>query len=279
MLVAYIDESPQPKERVPVMAVGGAIGTGKQWSTLLKAWRRAIDVENIDIFHTRDFETPEGRIGTVYETWDEPRRRKFQQSLIDAVTANPIDRIVAAIVRQSDSEAVANSRPEAAKHGINAYYFCAYMLIEHIARWTAKVYGNDQRVTYYFEQGGPHQPRLERAYAFISEHEASKQHFKFWLTPTFAPKDSHPGLQVADKCVYEACKHAAHYLDESPPLKHSILSPSTGKSVWKPRYPAEQWVLQGVDFHPRMFDVSDIEEFFCSLEDRLGKAPKSRTLA
>jgi hypothetical protein len=82
MLVAYLDESTSFGEKVPVAAVGGIVGTGKQCAQLTKAWRKVLDAEDVEIFHTSEFETPEGRIGTVYENWDKSKREDFHNSLI-----------------------------------------------------------------------------------------------------------------------------------------------------------------------------------------------------
>lgn len=265
MLQAYIDES-RTDEKVPVIAVGGGVGTGLQWTNLGKAWRTALNTEpSVGIFHTCEFETPPGRIGTVYEDWPEPRLKRFHKALIDAIKEGGLGVSAAASIPVSEFDRVKPVRRLTAKkegkHG-DAYFFCAFMLIEQIAKWAGETYGKDHGVTYYFEQGGPHQSKLERAYAAIADDEAVKKHFKFWLTPTFAPKDSHPMLQVADKLVYESAKHASHYFDDDPPEKHSAYRPEERRRMWNDRHPAREMILGGLDLHARWYDAQELARFY-----------------
>jgi hypothetical protein len=265
VLQAYVDES-RTNEKVPVIAVGGGVGTGLQWTNLGKAWQKALKTEpSVDIFHTCEFETPPGRRGTVYENWPQPRLNSFQNAIIGAIKEGHLEVSMVASIPVSEFDRVKPARRLTAKkegkYG-DAYFFCAFMLIEQIAIWAGKTYGRDQRVTYYFEQGGPHQSTLERAYAAIADDEQVKKYYKFWLTPTFGPKDSHPMLQVADKLVYEAAKHASHYFDDDPPEKHSAFRSDERRMIWHDRYPTRELILSGLDVHARWYDAQELARFY-----------------
>ena len=262
MLTAYIDES-QTREKVPVVAVGGGVGTGKQWTRLLEAWRKALDTEpRVKIFHTCEFETPEGRLGTVYEKWSKQRRERFHNALIGAIKDNQLEVSMAATLPISEFEKVKPAmRLTRGKYG-DAFYFCAFMLIEQIAIYSRRTFGGDHRVTYYFEQGGPHQSRLERAYAEITNDDRVKKRYRMWLAPTFAPKDSQPGLQVADKLLYEAAKHASHFFDDDPPERFSGFHPEEKRKMWHDRYPTKEMILSGLDVHARWYDAKELAEFY-----------------
>ena len=264
VLTVYADES-RTAEKIPVVGVGGGVGSGLQWKNLLKGWREALATEpDVQIFHTSEFETPEGRIGTVYENWDDPRLMAFQNAMLKAKKENHLGVAMAACVSVEDFNAVAT--PRRIKRCGDEYFFCAYHLIHQVAVF-AEQYFPRERVTYVFEEGGPHQDRVRKSYEWVAKaNNPGLQYFKFWKAPTFAPKDSDPALQIADKLVYEAAKHASHFLDDDPDPKFAVTSRLTGEKVWNDRYPTRELVLSGWDVHSRMYDASDIEAWFQEME-------------
>ena len=259
MLQAFLDES-RTNEKVPVVAVGGGIGSAMQWERLSKAWHKALKTEpSVKRFHAVDFETPEGRKKSVYKDWDETRRKQFNQELTDAIKCNHIGMCTGATVRVEEFEKIRAERK--APDTYNAYIFCAFMLLQQIALWTMKFHPNEL-VSYYFEQGGLHETGLKTIYEILKKDEDWRLTLKLNKPFIFAPKNSYTELQIADKLIYEAAKHASHYLDENPPEKHSIISPETGKKIWKTRHSSNEWVLSGLDIHVRFYPRPDIEEFF-----------------
>lgn len=266
MLQAYVDES-RTNEKVPVIAVGGGVGTGLQWTNLRKAWRKALNTEpSVSIFHCREFETPPSRKGTVYEDWSRSRLNRFHDALIDAIKEGNLEVGMAATIPVTEFDRVRPARRLTAKTEGNygdAYFFCAFMLIEQVAIWAGKMYGRDHRVNYHFEEGGPHQSRLKQAYdAIRDDQEWLKRRYRLGLAPTFAPKDSDPMLQVADKLVYEAAKHASHYFDDDPPEGNSAYRREERRRVWHDRYPTRELILGGLDVHTRWYDAQELANFY-----------------
>ncbi len=261
MLIAFADES-QTNEKVPIIAVGGGLGTGLQWCKLSKAWQQALKTEpDVENFHAKDFESPEGRIGKVYENWELTRRNSFNQKLTDAITHNQIAVCTVATVKPSDFNEVIAARKKKLPKALNAFYFCAYKFIEQ-NMWWANQYFPNQGIIYYFEQGGLHQKGIEMSYNHIKNNEEMKQLFKFAKSPVFAPKDVHLELQIADKLVYEAAKHSSHHFDNAPDAKYSMISPVTGENIWKTRYSPNQWVRGGLEMNVRLYRKHEIEETF-----------------
>jgi hypothetical protein len=264
VLTVYADES-KSGEKIPVVAVGGALGTGKEWANLLHAWRVAMATEpSVEVFHTSEFETPEGRIGTVYENWSDQRLKDFQNAMLKAKKENVLSMATAATVSVAEFDRVVSQ--ERQRRFGDIYFFCAFHLIHQVAVYAEKFFPQ-QRVTYYFEEGGPHQDRLRRSYATIADDDKAKNYFKLWTAPTFAPKDSQPGLQIADKLVYEAAKHASHFLDDNPPEQWAVTSRETGKKIWHDRYPVKELIQSDWDVHYRMYDEPDIEDFYKTMEE------------
>ena len=142
MLMVFADES-KTAEKHPVIAVGGGVGTGLQWTKLSKAWREAKKNEpDVDVFHSVEFETPEGRLGTVYENWDTLRLNRFNAVLIDAICANKVEKSFVFTIRPEDFDQVKASRKKRYPRNVNPYTACAYMLIEQTALWADDYFPN-----------------------------------------------------------------------------------------------------------------------------------------
>ena len=266
MLNAYLDESFSAGEKHPVIAVGGGLGTGLQWKNLLKQWHKVLQTEpTVNVFHTNEFETPEGRSKSVYHAWEYSRLLAFNQGLTAAICQNQIESVEVATVRPEEWDEVVKSRPRPIGKSFNAYTFCAHMLIDSII-YRANQFYPKQMVTYWFEEGGPHQRGIKRAYGEIAHNLEARNEHKFWKAPTFAPKDSQMGLQVADKLVYEGAKHTSHYFDTDPPLKNSEISPLTGERVWSIRYSSREWFASGLYLNVRRYPKEEMVAYFERME-------------
>jgi hypothetical protein len=79
-------------------------GTGLQWANVTRAWEKALEEYDVRdgkgrrVFHAKDFEKPEGRIGTVYEDWAEEKRKEFNRALLDAFAHSGIQAIVPSVI-------------------------------------------------------------------------------------------------------------------------------------------------------------------------------------
>lgn len=266
MFIVCFDESTSFGETIPVAAVGGAISTGKQWANLLKAWRKVLDSEKIEIFHTKDFETPEGRLGTIYENWSKERREAFSNAQIDAIIDNPLELFITMGVNLADFKAVLTPERKKVfkKSFANEYFFCAMMCMQNISYWVNETYGMNQRITYYLEAGGSHEKILAKAYDAMLAQEDVSNLAHLWLKPIFAPKDAQAGLQIADKILYEGVKHSSHYLHPDPPEKYSVVI--DGKKRWDDRYFIKQIVPRGIVPNFRLLSKEQIEGEFLKLE-------------
>lgn len=263
MLTAYMDESATSSdEEPPVIAVGGGVGTGLQWSNLLKAWRSVLEPEGVEIFHTTEYESPKGRANSIYKDWSDKRLRDFGNALIRAIQDNKPELAFAACVPVFEFDQVRYPDGSPRHLGLDDRYFlCAYLCLEQISIWAGNLFGPNSRITYFFETGGPHESQMRNAYKVIAESDSWSQRLKFSREPTLAPKDSQPGLQIADKFVYEGVKHGSHFLVGNPEPQHAITLPD-GTKIWRTRYPTEQVVLSGLDVHYRMYSAQDIEKVF-----------------
>jgi hypothetical protein len=268
VLTAYMDESATQHEEYPVIAVAGGIGTGLQWARLLEAWREVLASEDIDVFHTSKFETPGGRKGTVYENWPDPKLRDFNNALLSAIKTNKPELAFVACIPISEFAKVVS--PFSSGRSLNErerYYVCAYLCLEQIAIWAGRLFGKSARITYYFETGGPHEGQMREAYDLIATSDYWSDLLRWWKKPTLAPKDSQPGLQIADKFVYEGAKHASHYLHSDPPEKYALTLPD-GKHVWQTSYPTVELIESGLDVHTRLYEAKDIEKLFTEWRER-----------
>ncbi len=262
MLTAYMDESATPDDEHPMIAVGGGVGTGLQWERLLRAWRSVLDPEGIEIFHTSEYESPGGREGSIYKTWPDQKLRDFGNALIRAIQDNKPEMAFVACVPVFEFNQV--RYPDGTSRHLrldDRYFLCAYLCLEQISLWAGNLFGPSSRITYFFETDGPHERQMRDAYKVIAQSDSWSRRLKFWREPTLSPKDGQPGLQIADKFVYEGAKHASHFLVGNPPPQHTLTLPD-GTKVWRTRYPTEQLVLSGLDVHTRMYTAQDIEKVF-----------------
>jgi hypothetical protein len=168
MLVqAYFDESHQHSEAMPASAVSAVVGTGLQWTQFTQLWLGVLrhydvtDTKGRHVFHTSEFESPEGRIGTVYEHWSKEKCDSFHRDLLHAIRFSGI-RCFAAAVLAAEYEQVASKRSvvvlpdqtlesdRATLFG-NKFFFCAYWAMTYAADEAKLYYPKGTRVAYYFE--------------------------------------------------------------------------------------------------------------------------------
>jgi hypothetical protein len=277
MILSYFDESTQDREALPASAVSALTATGKYWSQFSRTWLKILEDPEFDVwdkkgrrvFHTSEFETPEGRKGTVYEKWTSDKRNRFNRALCDAIAQNGIQ-VGAASVIVADYEDVSSKLEEIplpsgelalfsrARAFGDKYVFCAFWAMTFASREARAYYPKSTEVAYYFESGGGYQNQVGIVYDIARQYEGN--YFRFFEKPNFVDKGFAVAMQAADKMAYEASKHVSHMRDPNPPLKHSTII--DGRRVWKTRFTLEHLVINGVDVHIRSWRKDDLEAFF-----------------
>lgn len=287
MLVqAYFDESHQHSEAMPASAVSAVVGSGLQWAQFTELWLGVLqhygvtDKKGRHVFHTSEFESPEGRIGTVYEHWSKEKRESFQRDLLHAIRFSGIRCFAAAVIADEYKE-VASKRSvvvlpdetfesdRASLFG-NKYFFCAYWAMTYAADEAKLYYPKSTRVAYYFEScsgSDKYKQPIDLLYDMAVKDTASQdEYFRFYCTPHFGPKDSAVPLQAADKIAYECAKEVSHICDLNPPERYSEVR--EGRVQWKQRFAALYLNALGAEIHLRYWRKEHLELFFQMGEER-----------
>lgn len=274
IVLAYFDESEQQREALNAACISAVTGTGLQWANVTRAWEKVLeeydvrDSEGRRVFHAVDFETPEGRIGTVYAEWTDERRKAFHRALLDSFAHSGIQAIAPSVI-VSDYTEVAE-RLMKARHALdpsgqykyfnNKYCFLALFAMLFAGHEAVKYHPKAEQAAYYFETGGGYQDFVDSLYLTAINDEKLSEAFRFASTPIFAPKDYAAALQVADKIAYEVSKHVSHYHDPNPPIQYSELV--SGNLRWKTRYAMLHLNERGFDIKIPFWRKDELEDFF-----------------
>ena len=71
-----------------VFAVGGCLASGEDWSAFESKWTDALSEEGISWFHMVDFEHPERQRGNQFFGWDQSRRERLLNRLLEIMNAH-----------------------------------------------------------------------------------------------------------------------------------------------------------------------------------------------
>lgn len=274
IVLAYFDESEQQREATNAACISALTGTGLQWANVTRAWESALieydvlDKKGRRVFHTVEFETPEGRAGTVYEHWTEAKRKDFNRALLDAFAHSGIQAIAPSVMvldYREVSARLGNARQATDpsgqyKHFENKYCFLALFAMLFAGHEAIKFYPKGEQAAYFFETGGGYQDFVDSIYLTTISDQKLADSFRFASTPLFVPKDFAAALQVADKIAYEVSKHVSHYHDPNPPIKHSELV--SGNLRWKTRYALLHLNERGFDIKIPFWRKDELEDFF-----------------
>jgi len=281
-MYAYFDESEASAEVWPAAAISSLTGTVLQWKNFDRAWLSVLTDPQYDVtdkkgrrvFHTAEFESPEGRRGTVYENWPEPKRKSFNAALLDALAQSGVQANAATVIVSEYKEvsqrlidekmAIDAETGEGFKVFEDKYGFCAFQAMYFVGLEAMRYYPKEE-IFYFFESGSTHTKFVNALYDIFSKHETG-QFFRFASKPQFVSKDFAVALQAADLIAYEAAKHNSHYRDPNPPEKHSITT-EDGKAKWKTRYALLHLNERGLDVRVQHWRKGDLESFFKFRED------------
>lgn len=110
-VLAYFDESEQHKEALNAASISALTGSGLQWANVMRAWEAALeeydarDKKGRRVFHSVEFETPEGRAGTGYAKWPRPKCEAFNRALLDSFAHSGIQAIAPSVIVADYNEA------------------------------------------------------------------------------------------------------------------------------------------------------------------------------
>lgn len=272
VVLAYFDESEQHSEARNAACISAVTGTGLQWANVTRAWEQVLEEYDVRdnkgrrVFHAVDCETPEGRIGTVYEDWTEARRKDFNRALLDAFAGSGIQAIVPSVIVSDYTEVwerLSQSHQEVEfKYFENKYCFLALFAMLLAGHEAIKYYPKGEQGIYFFETGGGYKDFVDSLYLTSITDQKLAEGFRFASAPKFVAKDFAAALQVADKIAYEVSKHVSHYHDLKPPIRHSELV--SGTLRWKTRYAMLHLNKMGFDIKIPFWRKDELEGFFGS---------------
>jgi hypothetical protein len=274
---AFFDESEASAETWPAAAISSLTGTALQWKNFDRAWLWILEDPQYDVsdkkgrrvFHTVEFESPEGRIGTVYENWPKEKRESFNSALLDALAHSGVQANAATVIvseYQEVAQRLINEKlalDEGTGKGFKVFEdkfgFCAFWAMFFVGLEAQRYYPKGTEAFYFFEAGSTYQSFVNVLYdTLIKSNQA--EYFRFASKPNFVAKDFAIGLQAADLIAYEAAKHNSHHRDPNPPAQHA--TDVEGKSIWKTRYPLLHLYTHGLDVRIQHWRKGDLESFF-----------------
>jgi hypothetical protein len=277
VMLVYSDESEAAREVFPAASISALTGTGLQWQNLTTKWERIIkqyevkDKKDRPVFHTSEFETPEGRINTVYEHWSTTKRESFGRDLLDAIAESSIQAVSPSVIVAEYNEVAARlmiakteTEPPTTvaqfRNFENKYCFLAMFAMLFAGQEATTYYPKGDQAFYYFESGGGYKGWVEDFYNTVITQPRLAEHFRFGDKPNFVGEDLATALQSADKIAYEVSKHVSHHRDPNPPIQHSEII--AGNRVWKTRYAMKHLNKAGLDIKIPFWRKDELEEFF-----------------
>lgn len=271
-MLAYFDESEQHSEALNAACISAVTGTGLQWTNVTRAWEKVLEEYDVRdkkgrrVFHAVDFETPEGRSGTVYEDWTEARRKEFNRALLDTFARSGIQAIVPSVMVFDYTEVwerLSERRQEVEfKYFESKYCFLALFAMLLAGHEAVKYYPKGEQAVYFFEAGGGYKDFVDSLYLTSITDQRLADGFRFASAPHFVAKDFGAALQVADKIAYEVSKYVSHYHDPNPPIRYSELV--SGTLRWKIRYAMLHLNKHGFDIKIPFWRKDELEAFFSS---------------
>jgi hypothetical protein len=237
MLTCYLDESTAHGEADPATCVAGYIATGKQWDKFSRAWNLMLKEYGVSIFHTKEFETEEGRKRSVYKGWSKKKRNRFQNDIIDIIVGSGLQDVGIAIPLSVFRAVMTPDRTK--KYGKTPDGLCALLTMMQ-----AGGYAWDNRAVYkqapsfVYESGGVYKAILKWAHQQLTTKSKIYREFFRLSTLTSASKGKEfPQLQAADYLAFNSSKRSSHVVDANPPAGAILETLSDGKKVRRARYP------------------------------------------
>jgi len=90
-LSAYFDESGDPADpNVTAFAIGGCVAPLEEWSIFERKWNSALADAGIGWFHMVDFGNPDRQRNNQFFGWDESRRHRLLNRLLDIMNEHVV---------------------------------------------------------------------------------------------------------------------------------------------------------------------------------------------
>ncbi|HVQ36747.1 MAG TPA: DUF3800 domain-containing protein [Pyrinomonadaceae bacterium] len=238
MLTCYVDESTAFGETDPATSVAGYVATGKQWATFGRAWNLMLKHYGVEIFHTKEIETAEGRKRSIYKGWSKKKREEFQNEIIAIIRESGLQDVGAAIPLSVYRAAMTPQRIK--KYGKTPDGLCAL-----VAMMQATGYAWDniavykQAPVFIYERGGLCRKVLEWAHDELKESKLYRDFFSLSTLRSEPKSKEFPQLQAADYLAFNISKRCSHVVDPNPPAVANLETLADGKKVRPMRYPLQ----------------------------------------
>lgn len=198
LMLAYFDFSGHPNDQ-KVIAIGGWIGTEKQWASLEQKWWKRLRRENIDHFHMNRFESRYD----PFAGWDDNRRLSLISDLLAFINNAEILGDTIAIVVE-DWKKLLEDKFNIAFERKRATYV---LLMQHILWKFARRVNlkNNDTIACVFEEDAFIEGALGQQFINIKKDQYISTRLG---TLRFGDKKKFAPLQAADLLAYEGMKHA-----------------------------------------------------------------------
>lgn len=232
MLQAYVDEA-GIHGGAKVCCVGGYFGGINQWKKFDRQWRKILDREGIQEFHSKKFwarDKDGNRVG-VYKNWNKQRAKQFQDDLVAVIQNNRIFPFSAAVVLDdwnslrederrwltgaflSDGQFTTSGAPN------RPYYLALGFCIQKVAQYCKQ----GLRVDYSFDLNHSYRGYSMDFYALMKRWNMRRDRMGEIAFPT---SEEAPPLQAADLLVFHGCRYSVKALaiGVNPVQEDSVLA-------------------------------------------------------
>jgi hypothetical protein len=190
----YFDESYTHPPAPLVYTVAGYVSTDVQWKKFQREWRKILDADGIEYFHSVEFQANK----PPYGAWTKDKRAKFLASLHAAIHK----RTLMSFSTTADLAEFGRLTAEQKKILVNPHIFAAKNCMKAVGLWAAQSILNHP-MAYVFESGSQYQGLFAKQLAELLEEDIG------WFrlgSVTFADKKLMRPLQAADMVAYESTK-------------------------------------------------------------------------
>jgi hypothetical protein len=197
MLRAYFDAGLQKKPR-PVFYVSGYVGFPGDWQVFNRKWRQLLRQNDLPYFHMTDYVARQEH----YKGWSEPKRLAVMKRIV-ALASETARLGMGATLLLDDFERLTDDDKEVIPD--HPYGLCLIACIGKTAR-TLHRQGISDHVDYVFELGDAGQGSARIAVEELFASPTKRRQFSF-NSLSFAPKETFPGLQLADVLAFETGRY------------------------------------------------------------------------
>ena len=236
MLNCYVDESTSFGEADPSTCIAGYVATGKQWAVFGRAWNRMLKHYGVEVFHTKDFETEEGRKRSIYKRWSKKKRKEFQNGIIDIIVRAGLKDVGIAMPLSAYKAALTPDRIKT--FGTTPDKLCALFCMMSAGGYALSQKGvYKQAPNFIVECGGTYSSMLKTVHQYLLNESIYRDFYQLSSLSFVRKSKEYPELQAADYLAFNMGKRSSHVVDPSPPADAKLESLADGRKVRQTRYP------------------------------------------